>query len=427
MRLMNYMLSRFVSTGTLRVIDAQGQEHIHQGRPGPAVTLRITDPHLSRSLFFNPELRTGEAYMDGTLVIEDGSVRDLLMLFALNRQSLRDQPLRHALRRAHNSLRRFQQHNSLGRAQVNVAHHYDLSNDFYRLFLDDELNYSCAYFLHPDQTLEDAQRSKLRHVAAKLALRPGQRVLDIGSGWGAMANYLAETADVEVVGVTLSAEQRDFAAARAKERGLQTRVRFELKDYREVTGRFDRIVSIGMFEHVGVRYYPAFFAKARDLLVDSGVMLLHAVGCTGGPGATGPWLRKYIFPGGYAPALSEVFGAVEQVGLWVTDLEILRQHYADTLLAWDRRFQRHRDEVAELFDERFCRMWEFYLIAAELAFRYGDQMVFQMLLSKTADTLPIRRDYMADAEADLERKEPGAHDLAQADRRDVSSVSSRGR
>jgi cyclopropane-fatty-acyl-phospholipid synthase len=230
-----------------------------------------------------------------------------------------------------------------------------------------------------------------------------------------------------VVGVTLSAEQRDFASARAKERGLQNRVQFELKDYREVTGCFDRIVSIGMFEHVGVRYYPAFFAKTCDLLVDSGVMLLHAVGCAGGPGATGPWLRKYIFPGAYAPALSEVLGAVEHVGLWVTDLEILRQHYADTLLAWDQRFQRHRDEVAELFDERFCRMWEFYLIAAELAFRYGDQMVFQMLLSKTADTLPIRRDYMADAEADLERKEPGAHDLAQADRRDVSSVSSRGR
>ena len=405
MRLLNFMLSRFVRCGTLRVIDTHGKVRVYQGDPGPEVTVRITDPKLPGSLFLNPELRAGEAYMDGTLVVEEGGIRDLLLLFALNRDSLREQPLQRCLSRAKWSVRALRQRNPPRRARAHVAHHYDLSNDLYRLFLDDDLNYSCAYFLKPDETLEDAQRNKLRHVAAKLALRPGQRVLDIGCGWGAMAFYLAEIAEVEVVGVTLSTDQQTLATRRAEERGLSDRVRFELKDYRGVTDRYDRIVSIGMFEHVGVQNYPAFFAKLAEVLVDDGVALLHSIGGMAGPGTTGPWFRKYIFPGGYAPALSETLTAVERAGLWVTDIEVLRRHYAETLRAWDQRFQSHRDQVAALFDERFCRMWEFYLIASEYSFRYGDQMVCQIQLTKQSDVLPISRDYMAAAEADLTGRE----------------------
>ena len=405
MRLLNAMLGRFVRSGTLRVIDARGRMHVHRGAPGPEVTIRITDPGLHRKLFLNPELHAGEAYMDGTLVIEEGGIRDLLLLFALNRENMRTQPLQRSIRRAYKAIRSFQQRNPVGKARANVAHHYDLSNDLYRMFLDDDLNYSCAYFLKPDEPLEEAQRNKLRHIAAKLALRPGQRVLDIGSGWGAMALYLAEVADVEVLGVTLSSDQHALATARAEERGLQGRVRFELTDYRNVTGRFERIVSIGMFEHVGINHHSEFFSKVAGLLADDGVALLHSIGRMGGPGATAPWIRKYIFPGGYVPALSEVLVPVERAGLWVTDLEILRLHYAETLLAWDRRFQEHRDEVAALFDERFCRMWEFYLIASEIGFRYGKQMVFQMQLARRMDTLPITRDYVAEAEADFASRE----------------------
>ncbi len=416
MRLLNAMLGRFVRIGTLRVIDARGRAHVHQGAPGPEVTFRITDPALYRTLFLNPELRAGEAYMDGTLVMEEGTVRDLLLLFALNRENLRDQPLQRSIRRAYKAIRSFQQRNPVGKARANVAHHYDLSNDLYRMFLDDDLNYSCAYFLKPDEPLAEAQRNKLRHIAAKLALRPGQRVLDIGSGWGGMALYLAEVAEVEVLGVTLSSDQHALATARAEERGLQGRVRFELTDYRTVTGRFDRIVSIGMFEHVGINHHQEFFSKVAGLLAADGVALLHSIGRMGGPGATAPWIRKYIFPGGYVPALSEVLVPVERAGLWVTDLEVLRLHYAETLLAWDRRFQEHRDEVAALFDERFCRMWEFYLIASEIGFRYGKQMVFQMQLARRLDTLPITRDYVAEAEADFASREtvPVTRDSARA-------------
>ncbi len=401
------MLSRFVRTGTLRVIDAKGREHVHGGAAGPEVTIRITDPRLYWSLFLNPELRAGEAYMDETLLIEDGSIRDLLMLFALNRENLRGQPLQKSLRRVYKRIRALHQRNTTTKARANIAHHYDLSNDMYRLFLDDDLNYTCAYFLEPDEPLEAAQRNKLRHVAAKLALEPGQRVLDAGCGWGAMSLYLAEQAEVDVVGVTLSADQHALATARARERGLDDRVRFEHMDFRDVSGKFDRIVSIGMLEHFGVGHHAELFSKLDELLTDDGVAVLHSIGRMGGPGTTAPWLRKYIFPGGYAPALSEALGAAEQAGFWVTDLEVLRLHYAETLLAWDKRFQSRRAEAAALLDERFCRMWEFYLIAAEVSFRYGKQMVFHMQLTKSVDTLPIARDYIAEAEAEFRRREAG--------------------
>ena len=399
--LLDRAMRSFVQTGRLRIIDAHGGTHVYEGAPGRAVTVRLTDPKLHRALMFNPELRTGEAYMDGTLLIEEGSLRDLLLLYAENRAHLRRQPAQRALRRFHKGLRGYFQRNPLTRSRANVAHHYDLSNELYALFLDDGLNYSCAYYRDPSDSLEVAQQNKLRHIAAKLRLVPGQRVLDIGSGWGSMAIYLAEAAGVDVIGVTLSVEQHALATERARQRGLSDRVRFELKDYRHVTGRFDRIVSVGMFEHVGIGHFDEFFGKVASLLADDGVALLHAIGRKGGPGVTAAWVRKYIFPGGYSPALSETLAAIEKAGLWVTDIEVLRLHYALTLREWERRFQSNRARIAELLDERFCRMWEFYLIVSELSFTHGKHMNFQIQMTKQVGTLPLQRDYMAETESRL--------------------------
>jgi cyclopropane-fatty-acyl-phospholipid synthase len=306
--------------------------------------------------------------------------------------------LQKALRAVSRCLRRFQQANRIGRAQKNVAHHYDLGNDFYRLFLDEGMNYSCAYFRNDNETLEQAQQNKLRLIAAKLNLMPGMRILDIGSGWGDLALYLAVLEKVDVTGVTLSKEQQALSSEKARRLGLSERVRFYLLDYREVAERFDRIVSVGMFEHVGVHRYAEFFAKINALLSDDGLMLLHSIGHMSPPGTASPWLRKYIFPGAYSPALSEVFTEVERASLWVTDVEFLRLHYAKTLNHWCRRFEASRTRVAEMYDERFCRMWEFYLISAELMFRTGSQLVFQMQLARKRDAAPIVRDYITDVQ-----------------------------
>lgn len=405
MRLLDRMLSRFVRTGSLTVIDPEGRSVVHQGKPGPSCTIRLTDPSLYRTLFFNPELKAGEAYMDGTLIVEKGSIRDLLMIFAANREHLRDQPLQKAVRDTYKRLRKLGARNTLVKARANVAHHYDLSNTLYEMFLDDDLHYSCAYFSSPEDTLETAQRNKLRHIAAKLDLKPGQRVLDIGCGWGGLAMYLAEVADVQVLGVTLSTEQQALATARAKARGLQDRVRFELLDYRKAQGPFDRIASVGMFEHVGVTQHAEYFAHIKRLLADDGAALIHTIGRMGGPGAVSPWFRKYIFPGAHVPAVSEFAAAAESAKLWITDIEILRRHYAETLLHWEQRFTAQRAKAVTLFDQRFCRMWEFYLIAGEIGFRYGKQMVIQMQLTKALDTLPITRDYLLHSEAALHKRE----------------------
>jgi cyclopropane-fatty-acyl-phospholipid synthase len=399
MLLLTHMLKAFVRVGTLTVVDADGRRHVFGGTPGPAVTMRLTDRALYRKLVLNPELHAGEAYMDGGLRFEDGSaLRDFLTLFSVNRLSLGSYPLQRALRRVSRAFRRFQQANPVGKARRNVAHHYDLGNDLYRLFLDEGLQYSCAYFLHDDETLEEAQRNKLRLIAAKLDLKPGLKILDIGSGWGALALYLASIGDSDVTGVTLSAEQHALSNARARGLGLSDRVRFQLCDYREVSGRFDRIVSVGMFEHVGVQHFPEFFAKINSLLCDDGVMLLHSIGHMSPPGTASPWLRKYIFPGAYSPALSEVFASVEQASLWVTDLEFLRLHYAKTLQHWHRRFEANRARIAAMYDERFCRMWEFYLLSAEMMFLNGSQLVFQMQLARKRDAAPTVRDYVTDAQ-----------------------------
>lgn len=394
---LSHMMKAFIRKGKLTVIDANGKPHVFSGEPGPEVTMRLTDPKLYRTLVFNSELAAGEAYMDGTLRFEDGStLRDFLTLFSINRLALGSYPIQKALRAIKMRFRKRQQSNVKGEAQRNVAHHYDLGNDFYKLFLDEHMLYSCAYFREPQETLEQAQRNKLRLLAAKLCLRPGMKVLDIGCGWGDLALYLAQLEDVEVLGVTLSKEQQALATQRAKDAGLDGRVRFELRDYRDVDGTFDRIVSVGMFEHVGVHHYDEFFKKVNALMPDDGLAVLHSIGHMSPPGMASAWLRKYIFPGAYSPALSEVFEVVERNSLWVTDLEFLRIHYATTLKHWGERFEKNRDKVIEMYDERFARMWEFYLISAEMMFRTGSQLVFHMQLSRSRDAAPIVRDYITD-------------------------------
>jgi cyclopropane-fatty-acyl-phospholipid synthase len=391
------MMKAFVRKGTLTVIDADGREHVFSGQPGPQVTMRLTDRRLYRTLVFNSELAAGEAYMNGTLCFERGStLRDFLTLFSINRLSLGSYPIQKLLRAIKMRSRKRQQSNVKGEAQRNVAHHYDLGNEFYKLFLDDNMLYSCAYFRAPDETLEQAQRNKLRLLAAKLNLKPGMKVLDIGCGWGDMALYLAQIEDVEVVGVTLSKEQQALASERARKAGLDHRVRFDLIDYRDVTERFHRIVSIGMFEHVGVSHYDEFFKKLNALMPDDGIAVIHSIGHMSPPGMASAWLRKYIFPGAYSPALSEVFEVVERNSLWVTDLEFLRVHYATTLAHWVDRFEKNRDKIVALYDERFARMWEFYLISCEMMFRTGSQLVFHMQLSRSRDAAPIVRDYITE-------------------------------
>ncbi len=399
------LLKAFVRVGALKVIDAQGRTHMFEGAPGPTVTMRLHDPALNLSMFLNPELCTGEAYMAGALTFEDGGLPAFFALYAANCDHLEGYPLQRVLRGISHALRRFQQNNKIGRAQRNVAHHYDLGNDFYKLFLDEDMQYSCAFFEYEGESLEEAQRNNQRLIAAKMNLQPGDKILDIGCGWGGMTLYLATLEDVEVLGVTLSKEQCALANERARDAGLSDRVRFELRDYRELDEKFDSIVSVGMFEHVGVRHYPEFFGKVKDLLHEDGVALLHSIGHMSPPSFADPWLRKYIFPGGYSPALSEVFDAVERSNLWVNDVEILRLHYAETLREWNRRFQANRDKAEAMYDTKFCRMWEFYLCATEMMFRSGAQMVFHMQFAHKRDAVPITRDYIAERQRGFRARE----------------------
>ncbi|GHA81631.1 cyclopropane-fatty-acyl-phospholipid synthase [Algimonas arctica] len=361
----------------------------------------MTDPRLYRKLFLNPELHAGEAYMDGTLIIEDGGIRGLLEVFAHNRDGLRKGPIRKGIKTIQKTFRKTMQRNKRNASIKNVEAHYDLSNDLYRLFLDSDLQYSCAYWptdIKPleEITLEEAQLAKKRHIAAKLRLEPGQRVLDIGCGWGGMAIHLAKNHGVNVVGVTLSQDQFALARQRVAAAGLQDKVEIRLQDYRDCKGPYDRVVSVGMFEHVGVGNFEEYFTKIRDVLTEDGCALVHSIGRKGGPGATGKWIRKYIFPGGYSPALSETFAAIEKAGLWVTDMEILRLHYAWTLAEWERRFQANRDAVVTMKDERFARMWEFYLVISEFSFLYGKHMNFQIQLAKSVGAVPVTRNSMMD-------------------------------
>jgi len=405
--LLSRLFERIITTGRLRVIDAGGLLHTF-GSGGATVTIRLHDPALHWKLAARPRLYFGEAFMDGKLTIEEGSLYDLIDLFAVNLEALPAGLTSQLLNGYLTLFRRLHQYNPLPRARQNVAHHYDLSDQLYELFLDRDWQYSCGYFRDGSEDLDTAQVDKKQHIAAKLLIRPGQRVLDIGSGWGGLALYLAGECGAHVTGLTLSVEQHKVATRRAAAAGLADRLSFHLRDYREEVGHYDRIVSVGMFEHVGVNHYRAFFTKLKSLLAPDGVALLHSIGRKDGPGATNPWIRKYIFPGGYVPALSEVLPTIEQLRLWVTDIEILRLHYAETLRAWRLRFERNRNRARAIYDERFCRMWEMYLVASEIAFRRQDHMVFQMQLAKAVDAVPLTRDYMLD----WEREHSGAAERA---------------
>mgnify|MGYP002780560070 CR=1 FL=1 len=395
--LLRRFLGGIVRTGTLRLRLPSGR-CVAIGGGSPQVGVRLTSPATVWRLLTNPELALGEAYMDGTLVMEQGSIYDLLALALANMGGARGPGLMRLNAALRKAMRRFAQHNPVARARANVAHHYDLSDELYELFLDGQRQYSCAYFTASDDTLDQAQDNKIRHIAAKLLLRPGQRVLDIGSGWGGLAIRLAQGAGVGVTGLTLSAEQHRHATDRAAEAGVQDHVSFHLRDYREEEGRYDRIVSVGMFEHVGVPHYRAYFDRIARMLAEDGVALVHTIGAAHGPSAANPWIAKYIFPGGYVPALSEIMPAIERAGLHVTDIEVLRLHYARTLRAWRDRFMARRERAAALYDDRFCRMWEFYLASCEAAFRHSGLVVFQIQLARRVDAVPITRDYIAAAE-----------------------------
>jgi len=395
--LLDIFLRRIVRRGSLTLISADGTARRYGDGSRPAVSVRLADKRLERQLVLDPQLSLGEAYMHGRLEMAEGGIYDFLELFLTN---LANEPLpgwTRSLDTARYMLRRLRQFNPTGRARRNVAHHYDIDGAIYDLFLDTDRQYSCGYFTE-GADLEEAQLAKKRHLAAKLAIEPGQRVLDIGSGWGGLGLYLAKAAHCDVTGVTLSREQLKVSRERTAREGLSRAVRFEFKDYRKVEGQFDRIVSVGMFEHVGVNHYGAYFRKLRDLLTDDGVALIHTIGRSEPPTATNPFIAKYIFPGGYIPALSEMAASIERSGLVIADLEVLRLHYAETLRAWRERFLANRDKAAAIQDETFCRMWEFYLAASETAFRYQNLVVFQVQLAKRIKSLPITRDYMYKAE-----------------------------
>ena len=402
-RILKYYLDSLFTFGDFTVVDADGQRHKWGDGTGKPVAIRFNSRAAELAVTANPSLKFGEEYMNGGVDVIDGSMYDVLALIFENAGNhATDRSWMKLLERMRRAVRRILQYNTPRRARSNVKHHYDLSSELYDLFLDEDRQYSCAYFERPDATLEEAQLAKKRHIAAKLHLdRDDLRVLDIGCGWGGMGLYLARNLSADVVGVTLSEEQLTIATRRAKEAGLSSRAEFRLQDYRDTEGPFDRIVSVGMFEHVGVGFYDAFFSHSAKMLKDDGVMLLHTIGRYDPPGNTNAFIQRYIFPGGYIPALSEVMAAAERSGLIVSDVEVLRIHYAETLKHWRERFMNRRDEAKALYDERFCRMWEFYLAASETAFRWQNLVVFQLQFTKRLDTLPITRGYMSAEEERL--------------------------
>jgi len=393
-------LNRSIKAGTLDLTFPDASR-VRFGSGQPYVAATITSLRSLRRIALNPDLAVGEAYMDGTLRVDSGDIYGFLDLVLGNLGDDTNSPLRRAWFSFRRLIRPLTLFNPARRSQRNVAHHYDLTDQLYELFLDADRQYSCAYFATPEDTLDQAQTQKKRHIAAKLLLEPGQRVLDIGSGWGGMARFLAREADVSVTGLTLSGEQLAYARTETARAGQDDKVTFHLRDYRHETARYDRVVSVGMFEHVGTPHYHTYFNKVAERLTDDGVALIHTIGNSGPPGAPGAWIKKYIFPGGYVPSMSEVLPAIEKSGLIVTDVEVLRLHYAETLRAWRQRFLANRDQVAALHDDRFCRMWEFYLAACEAAFRHTGLVVFQFQLAKRKTTVPLTRDYIGDAQANL--------------------------
>ncbi len=380
--------------GTFDLTFPDGTRRRYGDGTGTPVGVHLADPALPRRIVMNPDLAVGEGYMDGTLTIDGDDLRGFLDLAIRNLGRTGETAWTSPAHAARLVMRRWHQFNPVTRARSNVAHHYDLSAGLYDLFLDADRQYSCAYFARPDMTLDEAQAAKKHHIAGKLLIEPGMRVLDIGCGWGGLGLTLARDYGARVVGVTLSGEQHKIATQRARDAGLSDRADFRLIDYRALTGRFDRIVSVGMFEHVGAPHFREYFAHVRDLLTDDGVALIHTIGRMAPPGATSPWIDRYIFPGGYIPALSEMTSAIEREDLYLADVEIWRLHYAETLRHWHDRFTAHEAEARALYDDRFCRMWRYYLLACELTFRHNHQCVFQVQLARRQDAVPLTRDYL---------------------------------
>ena len=406
MALIDKLLGKILSKGQLTIVTPDGKRATYGPGGGKALTVRVTDRKVLFDIARNPRLGLGEAYMDGRLIVEDGSILDLLeMIVAANRWEDKAGG-RAAMNKGKSKWKALFRRNRAAASKRNVAHHYDVGNHLYRLFLDDDLQYSCAYYTDPANSLEQAQSDKKAHIAAKLDLRPGQRVLDIGCGWGGTALYLNAVAGVEVLGVTLSEEQIKVARERAEAAGVSDKVKFELIDYRSVTGRFDRIVSIGMFEHVGAAHFVEFFAKCHDLLANDGVMLLHTIGKFGKSAAPDPFTDKYIFPGYHLPSLSSMAAASEQVRLITSDVETLRLHYAYTLRAWMERTEAARERIVALHDERFFRLWQFYLAGAIVGFESGTMCNYQVQYIRNRHALPITRDYMVEAEAKYRAASP---------------------
>lgn len=409
-RILELVLRRIVKTGTLQIITQSGRRLEFGDGTGTLVVARFVDAAAQRAFLLDPDLKFGELYMEERLVVEQGTLYDLIYVLVDNQSRITPPALYRWLDWVRLKTRRLQQRNFPQRSRRNAAHHYDIGNDFYRLWLDSDMQYTCAYFENDEITLEEAQMAKKRNFCAKLDVRPGHRVADLGCGWGGLALYMAQICQAgQVHGVTLAAEQVSLATERAEAVGLGDRVTFSLTDYRAVSEKFDRVASVGMFEHLGIAYYDTFFRKCSELITEDGLIAVHTMGCSDVPGFVVPWLNKYIFPGGNVPSLSEIIPCIERAGLIVGDVEVLELHYATTLRHWRARFQAHRDEVAAMYDQRFCRMWEFYLAAAEVAFRCERMVIFQFLLARKPSALPRARAVFVDRAKALEKLEEQAY------------------
>ncbi len=394
MKLVNFLNKLFKDDGFI-LIDANSKKYIiGNPRKDIPITLKLLDKKLHYKLLLYPDLYFGEAYTDGTLTIENGSLTDFLEIAMKNIGRSEINIFGQILKKIRGTYRYFTNFNFVKKSKDNVAHHYDISENLYDLFLDPKRQYSCGYFKDENDTLETAQNNKIDHIIKKLNLKPNQKVLDIGSGWGSLAIEIAKKTKCEVTGITLSENQYKYSMQKAKENNLENQVQFKLADYRNLNEKFDRIVSVGMFEHVGRKFYKTFFKQVNNLLNDEGLALIHTIGSVDGPRDPQPWITKYIFPGGYTPSMSEITGPIEKSRLIISDIEVLRMHYSHTLRNWKERCINNRSKILEMFDEKFFRMWEFYLTSCELAFKWGDQVVFQLQLTKNLTTAPTTRDYI---------------------------------
>ena len=377
------------------LVDANNNKHVI-GKPEKEnpITIRLLDKKLNYKLIFSPALYFGEAYTSGSIKIENGSLTEFLNIIFKNFGRREITNFDYILNKVRGTYRFLTNFNFVLKSKKNVAHHYDISEKLYDLFLDEKRQYSCAYFKNDNDSLETAQNNKIQHIIKKLNLKPNQKVLDIGSGWGSLAIEIAKASKCEVLGITLSENQLEYSSKQAKNLNLENQVRFKLMDYRELNEKFDRIVSVGMFEHVGRKFYNKYFKKISKLLNNNGVALIHTIGSVNPPRDPHPWITKYIFPGGYTPSLSEVAKPIENSGLIISDMEVLKMHYSHTLRHWKERFSSKKNQVLDMFDEKFFRMWEFYLTGCEMAFKWGDQVVFQFQLTKNYTSVPNTRDYI---------------------------------